>query len=168
VTYGGLIVYRKGAVDSKLKVAKPPNLIIGNTGRRRSTGELVARVTTLREKEPGEFQRIASRAQTIADSAADVLEQGNQQSLGALMNENQRLLELVGVSSPELEKLISAARAAGALGAKLTGGGGGGCMIALVDEKCSARVSQRIKEAGGQVLPGNFSPLGVQAFLQEQ
>jgi hypothetical protein len=41
-------------------------------------------------------------------------------------------------------------------------------MIALVDEKCSARVSQRIKEAGGQVLPGNFSPLGVQAFLQEQ
>ncbi len=167
VTYGGLISYRKGAIDSKLSVAKPPSLIIGNTGRRRSTGEYVSKVTKLRQENPKEYERIASEAQRISENAAEALKQGREEDLGVLMNENQRLLELVGVSSPELEKLISAARSAGALGAKLTGGGGGGCMIALVEEASSARISQYIQEAGGQVLPGTFAPRGVQTFLQE-
>ena len=167
VTYGGLISYRNGAVDSRLEVPKPPSLIIGNTGRRRSTGEYVSKVTRLRETNPNKYNRIASHAQKISENAAQALREGRHKDLGALMNENQRLLELIGVSLPELEKLISAAISAGALGAKLTGGGGGGCMIALVDEETSVRVAQYIQEAGGQILSGKYAPHGVRASLQE-
>jgi len=167
VTYGGLISYRKGRVDATLQVTKPPMLIIGNTGKRRSTGEFVGRVTRLRETDPKEYGRIASEAQKISESAVDALRNGQPETLGALMNENQRLLELVGVSSPDLERLISAARSAGAFGAKLTGGGGGGCMIAVVGETTYARVSRSIQEAGGQVVPTEFAPHGVQTSLQE-
>jgi mevalonate kinase len=165
VTYGGLISYQKGRVNAKINVAKPPLMIIGNTGKRRSTGEFVGRVTRLRETQPNEYGKIASEAQIIADKAAEWLTAGQPEKLGALMNENQRLLESVGVSSPELETLISAARQAGALGAKLTGGGGGGCMIALVEDSTHASVSQAIEHVGGKIVPGQFTPDGVRASL---
>jgi mevalonate kinase len=64
------------------------------------------------------------------------------------MDENQRLLDEMGVSSPELENLIGAARAAGALGAKLSGGGRGGNMIALVEAEQAKRVAAQLEEAG--------------------
>lgn len=166
VTYGGLISYRRGRVDARLQASKPPFLIIGNTGKRRSTGEFVGRVTKLRQTQPQEYGKIASDAQRISENAVEALRKGSTQALGALMNENQRLLELVGVSSAELEKLISAARSAGALGAKLTGGGGGGCMIALVEEATQERVLRSIEAAGGQLVPGNFVPDGVRASVQ--
>jgi mevalonate kinase len=167
LTYGGLISYRKGKVDSTLHEIEPPFLIIGNTGKRRSTGEFVGRVTKLRETQPEKYGRIASKAQKITDSAMDALINGEHETLGALMNENQLLLELVGVSSPELELLISAAKSAGAYGAKLTGGGGGGCMIAVTGEATHALVSRSIQQAGGQVLPSQFVPHGVQTSLQK-
>lgn len=167
VTYGGLICYRKGAVESVMNIAKPPLLVIGNTGKRRSTGEFVSKVTRLRTTQPEEYAMIASQAQSIAEKAIDALRESKDEVLGSLMNENQTLLESVGVSSPELERLIAAARSAGALGAKLTGGGGGGCMIALAKESTSAAVADRIGEADGQIVPGAFVPHGVRASLQE-
>ncbi len=168
VTYGGLICYRNETVEARIDPKKPPLLVIGNTGIRRSTGEFVGKVTMLREKDPQEYRRIASQAQIISEKAADALRYGHAEALGELMNENQHFLELIGVSSPYLEKLISAARSAGALGAKLTGGGGGGCMIALVDETASKNVARQIEEAGGQVLPGTFVPRGVVTFIEEE
>lgn len=166
ITYGGFISYRKGKVNSTLQTMKPPLLIVGNTGKRRSTGEFVGRVTRLRETKPEEYGKIASEAQKISETAIGALRKGQDESLGALMNENQRLLELVDVSSPELERLISAAKAAGAFGAKLTGGGGGGCMIAVVSEETRESVSSAIQQAGGQVVPSDYVPHGVQTSLQ--
>jgi len=165
VTYGGFISYRKGKVNSTLQTTRPPLLIIGNTGKRRSTGEFVGRVTRLRETKPQEYGKIASKAQKISEVAMNALINGQHESLGELMNENQRLLELVGVSSPELERLISAAKSAGAFGAKLTGGGGGGCMIAVAAEATHPRISNAIQQAGGQVVPSDFVPHGVQTSL---
>lgn len=167
VTFGGLISYRKGKVEASLKVTKSPPLIIGNTRRRRSTGEFVGRVTRLRETEPQEYGRIASEAQKITEGAVVALRDRRWEALGALMNENQRLLELVGVSSPELERLIFAAKSAGAFGAKLTGGGGGGCMIAVAEQTAHADVSRSIQEAGGEVVPSEFVPHGVQSSLHQ-
>jgi mevalonate kinase len=70
------------------------------------------------------------------------------QALGKLMNENQELLETIGVSSPELEQLITAARRAGALGAKLSGAGWGGNIIALTWPKRSAKIAAALWQAG--------------------
>jgi mevalonate kinase len=165
VTYGGLIGYRSGEVNSTLQTIKPPLLIVGNTGKRRSTGEFVGRVTRLRETKPEEYAKIASKAQKISENAISALSNGQDESLGALMDENQRLLELVGVSSSELERLINAARTAGALGAKLTGGGGGGCMIAIGREATCGRIVGAIQQAGGEVVPSDYVSHGVQTSL---
>ena len=162
VTYGGMIVYRNGRVESKLAdLSKPPLIIIGNTGKRRSTGKYVGRVTQLRTEQPQQYSHIAHQAQRIADQAIIALMQGRDTELGALMNENQRLLETIGVSSPSLDNLIAAALSAGALGAKLTGGGGGGCMIALANEATASTVKRAIEEAGGEIISGSFVPYGV-------
>lgn len=168
VTYGGLISYSKGQVEARLQTSKPPSLIIGNTRVRRSTGEFVGKVSRLRETQPEEYAKPALEAQRIVQRAIEVLKNGGPEDLGSLMNANQQLLEMVGVSSPELERLITAARSAGAFGAKLTGGGGGGCMIAAVDDKNRAAVARAILEAGGDVVPSEFVSTGVETSLTEK
>ena len=167
VTFGGLITFRRGYVESHITPANLPIIIIGNTRKRRSTGQLISRVTELRQNDPKRYDQIASDAQKIADQAIKALNAGNAREVGNLMNQNQELLELVGVSSPELQRLILAARAGGALGAKLTGGGGGGCMIAITTEGTS-NVAEAIQEAGGEILQGTFMPEGVKVSIEEE
>ena len=162
VTFGGLITFRSGHIQSHLTVENPPSMLIGNTRKRRSTAKLISKVTELRQSDPTRYDQLASDAQSIADEAIKALAEGNMSEIGNLMNRNQELLELVGVSSPELERLICAARASGALGAKLTGGGGGGCMIALTDNSTS-HVARAIVDAGGEVFRGVLMPEGVKA-----
>ena len=70
------------------------------------------------------------------------------EALGKLINENQELLETLGVSSPELERLIATARQAGAVGAKLSGAGLGGNMIALAPSEIAPSVAHALTEAG--------------------
>ena len=167
VTFGGLITFRRGFVESAITPASLPTIIIGNTGKRRSTAQLISKVTELRQNDPKRYDQIASDAQKIADRAIKALNAGDAHEVGRLMNQNQKLLELVGVSSPELQKLILAARAGGALGAKLTGGGGGGCMIAVTD-KYTHNVAEAIQDAGGEILHGIFMPEGVKASIDEE
>lgn len=162
VTYGGMIIYRNGKVETRYsELPKLPRIIIGNTGKRRSTGEYVGKVTQLRTDHPQEYARLSNEAQKVAGRAIFALKEGKDQELGALMNENQTLLERIGVSAPSLDNLIVAARTAGALGAKLTGGGGGGCMIALANDTNAATVAQAIQNAGGEVISSQFAKDGV-------
>jgi mevalonate kinase len=106
------------------------------------------------ERYEGYFDEIA----VIVDQARVAIETGALPiaSLGKLMDENQELLETVGVSSPELERLIAAAREAGALGAKLSGAGLGGNMIALVSPDTAPLVAQALRQAGatGVIITG--------------
>jgi len=76
---------------------------------------------------------------------------GDYASIGRLMNVNQGLLDALGVNILELSSLIYSARAAGAFGAKITGAGGGGCMVALTASEKSAQVAEAIAKAGGKV-----------------
>ena len=86
----------------------------------------------------------------IAQEAREAVERGKWEELGTLMDQNHALLEWMTVSSPELDRLVSAARDAGALGAKLSGGGRGGNMIALVETHQAERVATSLKEAGAK------------------
>jgi len=97
----------------------------------------------------------------IAERARRALENGEIEVLGELMNINHSLLSAVGVSHKLLDKLVAAAREAGALGAKLTGAGGGGCMIALAHRETLGKVASAIKEAGGTAFIAERSDEGV-------
>lgn len=131
-------------------VARPLTLLVADTGVRSSTREVVADVRRRWQAQRQPFEALFASCGRIARSAQSALEEGDLQTVGRLMNENQTLLQAMTVSSPQLERLIAAAREVGASGAKLSGAGRGGNMIALVDEENRETVQQALWQAGAQ------------------
>lgn len=121
------------------------DFVVGDTGVERSTRDLVAKVAFARTMDPGVRQAITSIGQ-ITLRGVDALRDGDLQRVGMLMDQNQKMLDRIGVNTPELQSLIDAVRPH-ALGAKLTGAGGGGSMVTLAEdpEACA----DAIEEAGG-------------------
>ena len=105
-------------------------LVIGFDGGAGETGQLVRHVRELRDRYGFAADTIGAIGNLVRDGE-DVLAAGNIEELGRLMNINHGLLSALGVSAASLDDMVWAARDAGALGAKLTGAGGGGCILAL-------------------------------------
>lgn len=152
-TYGGLIWFEREEpnVIQKIPISNPVEIVIGNTGKVADTAAAVAGVKERKEKNPEKYQGIFDRAENIAYLAKTALEEGDYQEVGKLMNENHKLLQQIEVSSKELDFLVNIAREQGALGAKLTGGGLGGNMIALTPGKeLQEEVATAIEKEGFQ------------------
>ncbi len=113
-------------------------LCVGNTGTASSTKTMVEGVARLREREPEVVDRTFEAIRALVLGARLALEGGDRIALGRLMDRNQTLLGTLRLSTPEIEPMCELARAAGALGAKLTGAGGGGCVVALVPSQAVA------------------------------
>jgi len=152
VSFEQPVYFSKGEPIRRLGVNESFTVVIGDTGRVASTREVVRdlreRWQLDRERYEGYFDEIG----VISRQAKVIIEHGlpGTAALGKLMNENQDVLETLGVSSPTLKQLIGAARTAGASGAKLSGAGWGGNMIALVPSQTDviARVTTALKRAG--------------------
>ena len=129
-------------------VGTPFFLAIADTGVESSTKEVVGDLRVRAEADPQRYEPIFDRVGEIAVAARTAIEGGQNESLGRLMDENQDLLRELGVSCPELDRLVAAARDGGALGAKLSGAGWGGNMIALVTEETRGRVDMMLRLAG--------------------
>jgi len=131
---GGMVLYRRGppAEARAIRPARPLPLLIILTGKRRETSSLVERLRKALEAEPGRVGRLLERLGALAQAGAGDVESGDLPALGIRMNEAQRLLVRAGVSSPALDEAIACVVRAGAMGAKLTGAGGGGAAIALM------------------------------------
>nr|MBC7244616.1 mevalonate kinase [Chloroflexota bacterium] len=142
------VYFIKGRPIEIVQVKRPFWLVIGDTGIRGSTKEVVSDVRRAWQAEPDRYEALFDRIGAVAMQARGAIESGEVETLGNLMNENQELLRAIGVSSPELETLIHAARQTGALGAKLCGAGRGGNMIALVHRKEAKPVAAAVREAG--------------------
>jgi mevalonate kinase len=155
-TYGGLIWYRRegsAQLMERMRLRKPVEIVMGNTGKVADTKIVVAGVKERKEEEPERFARLFQDADQLVRNARKELEAFNLERVGAYMNENHRLLQEIGVSSPELDALVKLARDAGAVGAKLTGTGRGGYMVALTPgRELQDRVANEITRHGSQVL----------------
>jgi mevalonate kinase len=160
-TYGGILAYRKSMGIERLNVDADIPLVVGDTGIERVTGEMVSRVSEMRERYPSIIDRIMDAGGNIAALGVNALKSGDLETLGELMNINHALLYAIGVSSDEIERLVHAARRAGALGAKLTGAGGGGCIIALSRRLDLDRIAEAIRHAGGEAFITEMSLEGV-------
>ncbi len=150
ITYAKPVYFVKGRPIETLRVAKPFTIVIGDTGIRAPTKESVADVRKLWEAEEARWENVFDEVGEIVKKARKRIENGEWEELGGLMNQNQARLQEMTVSSPELDRLVEAARKAGALGAKMSGGGRGGNMIALVQPGSAEAVSAFLKEAGAQ------------------
>ncbi len=98
----------------------------------------------------------------MSNAVVKALKTEGDSELGSLMNRNHELLRQIGVSIPRLDRLVARAREAGALGAKLTGAGGGGCIIALCpDKKTQSRIARELRREGGTIYNVSLDKQGV-------
>jgi mevalonate kinase len=130
---GGCISFTKGEGFETVPVGSPLTLCIGHSGAASSTKSMVEAVARLRARRPEVVQKTFDGIRSLVRNARLAIEAGDRIGLGRLMDLNQMLLSGLFVSTEEIERLCDLARAKGALGAKLTGAGGGGCVVALVN-----------------------------------
>jgi mevalonate kinase len=163
---GGVIRYRVDVWGSPLSVPFDLRLVVGDTGVPAQTGTVNAQVRAWEAVEPAAAHYFRTIG-LLAGEAEAALTAGEWERMGLLMTLNQLALARIGVSTPELETLCVAALRAGALGAKLSGSGGGGIMIALVHQESSERVARAIADAGGRVYTPEVAVPGAHLLEEE-
>ncbi len=154
-TYGNLIMFKKGDPPDieMLKLTEDIPIVIGISGVESMTSQMVGRVREAREVHPEWYDKIFEQMDELSLASKDAIEAFDLPQLGMIMNMNHGYLNTLSVSSPEVEELIQIARSNHAPGAKLTGGGGGGAMIALCDsEKLQKEIQQKMHNAGYDAL----------------
>lgn len=144
------LFFRKGQSFEPFSLRMDAWLVVGDTGKTGQTREAVGSISAKMDtpERSVTLDRIRKLGE-LAESAKDALQKNQPLFLGKAMDKAHTILSELGVSSTELDRLVQAARSAGALGAKLTGGGRGGCMIALAETEVDAsRIQEALKEAG--------------------
>ncbi len=126
-------------------------IVLADSGLKGMTRVTVEDLRKKRDENPTFVNSLLQELGDIALSAEDDLLHGSSENVGIKMIRAHRILDKLGISTPLLNDLVDAAYSNGALGAKLTGGGGGGCVIAIADsEDCAYKVSDAFKSAGAK------------------
>lgn len=162
---GGVILYKRGEGASSLDIEPMIPIVIGNTGIRRNTGKLVDGVRERRNRFPSLMTPLIHVAGELTVQATEALRRGDLKKMGELMDVNHGLLTSIGVSNEVLDRLVHASKRGGALGAKITGAGGGGCIIALSTMDKRESIAKAIHEAGGMPIIAEKTDKGVYAWL---
>jgi mevalonate kinase len=159
-TYGGLIRYtvREGA--DVLPIDAAFSLVVGDTLVQHNTAALNTHVRKWLEEQPVRLHHFGDMGWIVRQATA-ALQEGDLSTLGHLMNLHQLIQEKMGTSVPQAERLIMAALEAGAMGAKISGSGGGGIIIALVQPEAKDAVALAIEEAGGRAYAVTTGTYGV-------
>ncbi len=156
-TMGGLVL-----IMGEARRRIPPtnlSLVVGNTQVSHSTSRMVELVAEERQRCPDVISPILDAIGALTLEGLRKLDEPKE--LGRLMDVNHALLDAIGVGHPSLTKLVIAARAAGAFGAKLTGAGGGGCMIALAPRTGKTRITGALDAAGAKAFITTIDTAGV-------
>ena len=147
-SYGGIVLISGGA-----RRRLPPtnlHLVIGDSLVSHSTSKMVEQVGEMKKKHPEIVDPVLDAIEGVSMSAIHQL--NNPKELGRFMNMNHALLEVLGVGHPQLAKMVLASRSAGAFGAKITGAGGGGCMVALCPKQLKHRVAGAIEACDARAM----------------
>lgn len=135
---GGCLQFRRGEPVERVRVRGALHLCVGSTGIASSTKQMVDAVARFKERRPHVVAKAFEGVRSLVGNARLAIEAGDRFALGRLMDLNQMILSGLFVSSTEIERMCAAAREAGAMGAKLTGAGGGGSVVALVPSASAA------------------------------
>ncbi len=150
VTYGKPVYFIKGKPIITLHVGKPFLIVIAGTGLTALTKDSVAAVRKLWENDKPRWEKVFKSVGEIAHQGSLAIKNGDIPELGRLMDANHTLLQEMTVSCRELDQLVDISRKSGALGAKLSGGGRGGNMIALVARENSTSLAAALDAAGAK------------------
>lgn len=153
---GGVAFFTRGQPLEPVRVRRPLVLVIGHSGEASETKQMVGLVAQQLEREPERIAQVFDAIAALVRNARLALEAGDLRALGQLVDMNHSLLSALMLSTPRLEDLCHAAREAGALGAKVTGAGGGGCMFALAADTSAAHT-----------ILAALQSLGAESFITE-
>jgi mevalonate kinase len=135
---GGVALFRRGEPLLPLRSKKAMHLAIGYSGQSSSTKEMVAWVARQLQNDPTRVEKAFGAIEVLVRNAKLAIEAGDHVALGQLMDLNHTILSSLMLCTTKLDAMCQAARRAGALGAKITGAGGGGCMFALAADRDEA------------------------------
>jgi mevalonate kinase len=151
-TFGGVLKFQRTDGDplfETFQLKTPINIVYASTGITSSTTTVVGDVRAKKEADPAWFDALLAQYRDLIAQAEPAVKESDLVKIGELMNQNHALLQDLTVSCPELDRLVEAARAAGALGAKMSGTGRGGLMLALTpDEAVQEAVAEALEKAG--------------------
>ena len=151
-TFGGTLYFVKGGKTIEpLEIDSLP-IVVGYSGIKADTPYYVRKVAEAFKDRQSEMKEIFNKITELVNKAKKSLLEKDYSTLGRLMTEDHKLLQNLGVSIPQLDEMVEAALDAGAYGAKLSGAGGGDCMIALVSEDKRKAVEKAIQKAGGEII----------------
>ncbi|MBN2256890.1 MAG: mevalonate kinase [Anaerolineaceae bacterium] len=148
ISYGRMVFFIRGKPIEMLANPLAFTLVIADSGKKSLTGKVVHDLRTRVEIDPARYQAIFDRSEIISRSAREAIEQGDHTRLGTLLSDNHFLLQQLAVSTAHLDLLVKTAMEAGALGAKLSGAGCGGNIIALVDANSAKSIASALRSAG--------------------
>src|SRR3989449_7272746 len=163
---GGVIMYKMGEEAKKVRFAGSRRFLIVQSGTKRSTRTLIDRVSRMKLKYPGLVAGLANSASLISELAATRLVNGDMQELGRLLTYSHAVLSTVGASTPKLDRLVDLLLALGCYGAKLTGAGGGGSVLAIPREGSTDALIADLKSRGYESFQTNVPCEGVKSWLQ--
>ncbi|MFN5675801.1 MAG: mevalonate kinase, partial [Roseiflexaceae bacterium] len=129
---------------------RPVTLVVGDSGERSPTHLAVAGVRQRRTQAPAHYDALFDAIAAVTVVAQQALAHGDMPLLGAICTQNHALLQAIGVSTPLLDQLVTAACHAGAYGAKLSGAGVGGVMFAVTPADAVGAVTEALHQAGAQ------------------
>ena len=145
-TFGGLMEYSKETGFSKIDAESNFHLVIANSKTEHSTEQVVSKVRKVRDSDEEHFSNLCKKESEIIGNVMKYLKNNDLKELGKLMHTNQELLESIGISNETIRQMIDTAEIK-AHGAKITGAGGGGCIIALTDE---SNLDETISQLSGK------------------
>mgnify|MGYP001581596758 CR=1 FL=1 len=148
VSFASPVVFRRGVEAAPLQAGAPFRFVLASVGYAGSTFEAVAGVGRRRQENPDWFEGLLGRVEANGEAGISAFRAGDGEGLGLAMSAAHGFLQEVGVSTDGLDRLVDVAKGAGALGAKLTGAGCGGFMVALVPSGHDARARAALRDAG--------------------
>jgi hydroxymethylglutaryl-CoA reductase len=152
-TYGQPVLFSKSSATrtKSVELSEVPPLVVAASGMQGNTLEQVASVRERHARNPLLYDMIFGEMDEMSIAGAAALRDCDYDTLGALMNVCHGLLNAIEVSTPELEQMVQIARRHGAVGAKLTGAGGGGSIVALCPG-CEEDVAAALRDGGYQII----------------
>jgi mevalonate kinase len=163
---GGVVLFRPGSTPKKVSFVGRRSLIVAFSGKKRSTKRQILRVGGVKETFPSLFGGLTEAASEVSLMAAKRLAEGDMKGLGRLLNFNHAVLSTLGVSNRPLDRLVDLSLSLGAWGAKLTGAGGGGSVIAVAPGGKEKSIISGLKGRGFEAFRAEIPVNGVKSWLE--
>jgi len=164
--HGGVLLFRPGSPPKKVRMSGPVSLVISYSGMERSTKGQISHVARTKERFPSYFSLLVDAVSGLSLSASELLGAGNMRGLGGVLTLNHAILESVGVSNEKLDAMVDYMGSLGAYGAKLTGAGGGGSVLAVAPEAKEKSIVSRLSARGFETFRVKIPVEGVKSWLE--